>query len=568
MECFYFYSSNLLDLKCGNIKGLIKLIFHISNLKSLQNMFKKVPHTYVIVFAIVILSAILTWIIPGGEYDRTVVNVNGTDRSVIIQDSYHQVDNSGQSWEVFSSFFKGFVDKADIIMFILIIGGAFWIMNASKSIDVGIYSFLEFTKKLEKNKFIRKIGVNNIILTLIMLIFSIFGATFGMSEETIAFTIIFVPMAIKMGYDSIVGVAICFVAAGLGFAGALLNPFTIGIAQGLSNLPLFSGIEYRLFCWVVINIIGFAFILRYAAKVRKNPESSLVYTDDNYWRKHHASDVENIEYHTPVSAWVTYIILLVGMLGFSFYYPQSTLKIGNSEMTTYVLPFVTGLFALFGFLSLRKSVHFFILNLLLFTIIYLIVGVMGYGWYIMEISTLFFAMGIFSGIAYSKSANDITKLFLEGVSDILSAAMIVGLAGGILIVLEEGQIIDSILYYISQSMNDFGKIASVGMMYVIQNIINVIIPSGSAKAALTMPMMSQFSDLIGVSRQATVMAFQFGDGFTNMITPTSGVLIGVLGVAKIPYDKWVKWLGGFMVILILLGFLLLIPTVTMELNGF
>lgn len=531
-------------------------------------MFKKVPHTYVIVFAIVVLSAILTWIIPGGEYDRTVVNVNGTDRSVIVQDSYHQVDNSGQSWEVFASFFKGFVDKADIIMFILIIGGAFWIMNASKSIDVGIYSFLEFTKKLEKNKFIRKIGVNNIILTLIMLIFSIFGATFGMSEETIAFTIIFVPMAIKMGYDSIVGVAICFVAAGLGFAGALLNPFTIGIAQGLSNLPLFSGIEYRLFCWFVINIIGFTFILRYAAKVRKNPESSLVYTDDNYWRKHHASDIENLEYHTPISAWVTYIILLVTMVTFSFYYPQSTLKIGNSESTTYVLPFVTGLFALFGFMSLRKSVHFFILNLLLFTIIFLIVGVMGYGWYIMEISTLFFAMGIFSGIAYSTSANDITKQFLEGVNDIMSAALIVGLAGGILIVLEEGQIIDSILFYISKSMNDFGKIASVGMMYVIQNIINVIIPSGSAKAALTMPMMSQFSDLIGVSRQATVMAFQFGDGFTNMITPTSGVLIGVLGVAKIPYDKWVKWLGKFMVILILLGFLLLIPTVTMELNGF
>jgi len=531
-------------------------------------MFKKVPHTYVIVFAIVVLSAILTWIIPGGEYDRTVVNVNGTDRSVIVQDSYHQVDNSGQSWEIFASFFKGFVDKADIIMFILIIGGAFWIMNASKSIDVGIYSFLEFTKKLEKNKLIRKIGVNNIILTLIMLIFSLFGATFGMSEETIAFVIIFVPMAIKMGYDSITGVAICFVAAGLGFAGALLNPFTIGIAQGLSNLPLFSGIEYRLFCWFVINIIGFTFILRYAAKVRKNPEKSLVYTDDNYWRKHHASDIENMEYSTPASAWVTYIILLVTMTVFSFYYPQSTLKIGNSESTTFVLPIVTALFALLGFVSLRKSVHFFILNLLLFTIIFLIVGVMGYGWYIMEISTLFFAMGIFSGIAYSKSANDITKLFLEGVNDIMSAALIVGLAGGILIVLEEGQIIDSILFYISKSMNDFGKIASVGMMYVIQNIINVVIPSGSAKAALTMPMMSQFSDLIGVSRQATVMAFQFGDGFTNMITPTSGVLIGVLGVAKIPYEKWVKWLGGFMVVLILLGFLLLIPTVTMELNGF
>ncbi|MCT4601704.1 MAG: AbgT family transporter [Marinifilum sp.] len=531
-------------------------------------MFKKIPHTYVIVFAIVVLSAILTWIIPGGEFDRTTVNVNGTDREVIVQGSYHQIESQGQSWEIFSSFFKGFVDKADIIMFILVIGGAFWIMNASKSIDVGIYSFLKFTKKLEKNRTIRKIGVNNIILTLIMLVFSAFGATFGMSEETIAFVIIFVPMSIKMGYDSIVGVCICFVAAGLGFAGALLNPFTIGIAQGLSNLPLFSGIEYRLFCWVVINLIGFAFILKYAAKIRKNPQASLVYTDDEYWRKHTDTNMEELEFYTPKSAWVTYFILLITMVVFSIHYPMSTLKVGNSEMTTYVLPIVTGLFAILGFLSLRKSVHFYILNLLLFTIIYLIVGVMGYGWYIMEIATLFFAMGIFSGIAFNNTANEITNLFLEGSRDILSAAMIVGLAGGILIVLEEGNVIDSILYYISQSMNDFGKMASVSIMYLIQNIINVIIPSGSAKAALTMPMMSQFSDLIGVSRQATVMAFQFGDGFTNMITPTSGVLIGVLGVAKIPYDKWVKWIGGFMAILLILGLLLLIPTVTMELNGF
>lgn len=531
-------------------------------------MFKKIPHTYVIVFAIVVLSAILTWVIPGGEFERTTVNVNGTDREVIVQGSYQQTESQGQSWEIFSSFFKGFVDKADIIMFILVIGGAFWIMNASKSIDIGIYSFLNFTKKLERNKTIRKIGVNNIILTLIMLIFSLFGATFGMSEETIAFVIIFVPMAIKMGYDSIVGVCICFVAAGLGFAGALLNPFTIGIAQGLSNLPLFSGIEYRLFCWVVINVIGFAFILRYAAKVHKNPQASLVYTDDEYWRKHNDTDMETIEYYTPKSAWVTYVIILISMIGFSFYYPISTLKVGNSEATFFVVPLVTVFFAITGLLTLLKSVHFYILNILLFTIILLIVGVMGYGWYIMEIATLFFAMGIFSGIAFNNTANEITHLFLEGARDILSAAMIVGLAGGILIVLEEGHIIDSILYYISQSMNDFGKMASVSMMYVIQNIINVIIPSGSAKAALTMPMMSQFSDLIGVSRQATVMAFQFGDGFTNMITPTSGVLIGVLGVAKIPYDKWVKWIGGFMVILLLLGLLLLIPTVTMELNGF
>jgi len=204
----------------------------------------------------------------------------------------------------------------------------------------------------------------------------------------------------------------------------------------------------------------------------------------------------------------------------------------------------------------------------MFTILYLIVGVMGYSWYVMEIATLFFAMGIASGVAMNNSANKITALFLEGIKDIMSAAMIVGLAGGIIIIFQNGHIIDTMLYYVSRSMGSMGKIASVEMMYVFQTMINIIIPSGTAKAALTMPIMSQFSDLIGVSRQATVMAYQFGDGFTNLITPTSGVLIGVLGVAKIPFDKWLKWVIPYVIMLTILGFLLLIPTVTMKLNGF
>jgi uncharacterized ion transporter superfamily protein YfcC len=221
-----------------------------------------------------------------------------------------------------------------------------------------------------------------------------------------------------------------------------------------------------------------------------------------------------------------------------------------------------------GWITLRKSVHFFVINLLMFTILYLITGVMGYGWYIMEIATLFFAMGLATGIAMSYDANRITKLFLDGVRDIQSAALIVGLAGGIIIILQNGNIIDTLLYKLSETISGTGRMASVSMMYVVQNLINLVMPSGSAKAALTMPMMSQFSDLIGVSRQATVVAFQLGDGFTNMITPTSGVLLGVLSVAKIPYEKWFRWVLPFILILLVLGFLLLIPTVFMELKGF
>jgi len=532
-------------------------------------MTKKVPHTYVIVFFVIVLCALLTWLVPGGEFDRQIVTLeDGSTKNVIVKDSFHYIDSQPQTWEIFSAFFKGFVDKADIIVFILMIGGAFWIMNESKAIDVGIFSFLEKTKKIEHWKFFKLFGVDNVILTMIMLLFSVFGAVFGMSEETIAFIIIFVPLAISMGYDSIVGVSICFVAAGLGFAGALLNPFTIGIAQGLSDIPLFTGIEYRLFAWVVINIVGITFILRYANKIKKNPEKSLVYKDDEQWRKRSGVDMESIEFKTPKAAWFVFAFLTIVLTIFAFIFPETTLSIGQSSKTIPAIPVLAGLFALTSIFSLRKSVHFFILNLLGFTILFLIVGVMGYGWYVMEIATLFFVMGLASGVANNKSANSITKLFIEGVKDITSAALVVGLAGGIIIVLQEGKIIDTLLNSISQSMQSAGKVASISIMYLIQNVINVFIPSGSAKAALTMPIMAPFSDLIGISRQSTVMAFQFGDGFTNMITPTSGVLIGVLGVAKIPYDKWVKWIWKIMIIWLILGWLLLLPTVFMELNGF
>ncbi|TNF42900.1 MAG: YfcC family protein [Bacteroidetes bacterium] len=531
-------------------------------------MLKKVPHTYVIIFGLIVFCAVLTWVIPGGEFKRETVIVNDIPREVIISQSFEYIESNTQTWQVFSAFFDGFVNTANIIAFILMIGGAFWILNESKAIDIGIYSFLKFSKKWEKSKLLKKIGVNNIILTGIMFIFSLFGAVFGMSEETIAFTIIFVPLAISMGYDSIVGVSLCFVAAALGFAGAFLNPFTVGIAQGLSNLPLFSGIEYRIFMWLVISAVGFTFILRYASKIHKYPEKSLVYEEDQYWRLRNAETSMEFNFIVPRIAWISFGLLSIALIIFSVFYPVTDLKIGNTTVQLPAVPISTVTFTVAGFLSLRKTVHYYILNLLTFTIVFLIIGVMGYNWYVMEIATLFLALGILSGIAIGKTSNDITKSFIEGAKDILSAALVVGLAGGIIVILKDGKIIDTILYYVSQSMADLGKVGSITMMYLIQTFLNIFIPSGSGKAALTMPMMSQFSDLIGISRQATVIAFQLGDGFTNMITPTSGVLIGVLGVARIPYEKWFKWVTPFILILIMLGFLLLLPTVLIHLTGF
>lgn len=531
-------------------------------------MFKKIPHTYVIIFFIIAFAAVLTWVIPGGEFERETVVSGGVERTVIDKDSFHYIERNAQTWQIFSSLFNGFVRQSGIIILILMIGGGFWIMNDSKAIDVGILSFLKFARRLEKYRFFNFLGVNNVIITLVMIMFSMFGAIFGMSEETIAFVIIIVPLAISMGYDSIVGICMVYVAAHLGFASAVLNPFTIGIAQGIANLPLFSGLEYRIFCWFVINFIGIAFVLWYAKRVKEKPERSIMYSLDEYWRKRGSGEIENIKKETSKAAWFVYAFLVICLGLFSFSFPSSDLMIGNVVKTFPAIPVATVLFAITSIPALLRSGHYFVLNLLAFTIVFLVIGVMGYGWYLMEIASLFFTMGILSGMAMSYDANRITKLFIEGAKDILSAALVVGLAGGILIILEDGRIIDTILYNVSKSMTGMGKIGSISVMYVIQTFINVIIPSGSAKAALTMPVMAPFSDLVNVSRQATVMAFQFGDGFTNMITPTSPVLIGALGIARIPYDKWVKWILPFMAILILLGWLLLLPTVLMDLNGF
>ncbi len=467
---------------------------------------KRIPHTFTIVFSLIVLAAMLTWVVPAGEFLRHTVD----GREVVLSDSFHFVDCAPQTWQVFSALFNGFVDKADIIVFILMVGGAFWIVNNSHAIDVGVMAFLRRVQRLSRYKLVSKLGVDNIIITLVMLLFSLFGAVFGMSEETLAFVVVFVPLAISMGYDSIVGVCMCYVAAHVGFAGAMLNPFTIGIAQGIADLPLFSGLEYRVACWLILTVLGIAFVLWYAHRVKLNPERSPVYRLDDYWR----SRVQSTE---------------------------------QQSLTT------------------RQAL---ILGLFFLTVVALVVGVLVWHWYIAEISALFFAMGILAGIIDRQGADDIARLFLAGCKDILSAALVVGLASGIIFILRDGRVIDTLLYGLTRSLAQTGEVTSLGVMYLFQTLLNLVMPSGSAKAALTMPIMAQFADLIHVSRQTTVLAFQFGDGFTNMLTPTSGVLIGVLGIARIPYGTWLRWAWKFIVALIIIGFILMLPTLWLDLPGF
>ena len=617
----------------------------------------RVPNTYVIIFSVLLLCAVATWFIPGGV---------------------------PQTWQVFSALFEGFSQQAGIIAFVLIIGGAFWVVNSTKAVDAGITRFIAKASTLERFSLIRKLGIGNIVIVLVMLLFGVFGAVFGMSEETIAFVAVVIPLAKSLGYDEIVGVCMVYVAAHVGFAGAMLNPFTVGIAQEMSGLPLFSGIEYRTICWVVLMAIAIICVLCYASKVKKTRLAALVsgtgaglaaasgtgagassgaglgtgagsgscagltasagtiavLASDSDYILSSDQDVATVANDSSVSgsgasagmssdsaigmasasdsglaaasgtgaasgsgsgaglllgsetvegscagsesveavretkaglnAWISFAVIAVALALFSVFYASGcVVKIGQGEFAApWLLWTADALFVLSSLLSLRSSTQMYILNLLMFTILFMVVGVMGYGWYLPEICALFMALGIAAGIASGNSADNIAKEFIAGAKDIFSAALVIGFAAGIIYILKNGNAIDPMLNSMADALEGAGKTGALGMMYGIQTFLNLFIPSASAKAAVTMPIMAPFSDMIGLSRQATVLAFQFGDGFTNMITPCSGVLMAVLSVAKIPYAKWFKWVWKFILLLLAVGFLLLLPAALLEIPGF
>ena len=481
---------------------------------------KKIPHTYVIIFILILIAAVMTWFVPSGEFIRSdQPTSSGRIISQIVPGTYHRVESSPQTWQIFSAFFKGFQKTPAIIAFILILGGAFWILNETNAINTGVKLFLNKSKSLEKVPLLKKIGVNNLIISLIMILFSLFGAVFGMSEETIAFAAVFVPLAISMGYDSITGICMCFLAAGLGFAGCMLNPFTLGIAQDIAGLKMFSGIEYRFFIWLVMTAAGIVFVLSYANKIKKNPQKSVMYTIDGYWRKQQQSDAAS--------------------------------ENDNAAQN-----------------QTEKRIALISLAVLAVVIITLIIGVTVFDWGFTQIAALFFTMAVVTGFVARKTPSEIAVMFINGCKDILSAALVVGLAGGIIVILEDGKIIDTVLYAVSSCVSGTGKTGALTIMYGFQTLLNAVITSGTAKAAMLMPMFREISSIVGLSLQSTVTAFHMGDGFTNLITPTSGVLIAVLGVAKIPYTKWVKFVWKFILIMIILGWILLLPTLFMNLTDF
>jgi uncharacterized ion transporter superfamily protein YfcC len=451
-------------------------------------------NTLVMIFAVIVLVAITTWIIPSGEYKRQVVN----GRTLVIPNSFEFIKNKPQDIaDVLASPFKGFVQAAEIIGFLFMLGGAFSIILKTGAITASIQNLARtFAQKPHLQKF---------FIPVTMTIFSIAGSTFGMSEEVLLFIPLFIPLALSLGYDSFVGVSIPFLGAAAGFAASVFNPFTVGIAQSIAQIPLYSGMEYRIFVWVLSTTAMIVFVSRYAKKVKNNPSISLMFDQDTERKK--------------------------------------TLHLANSTVENFTLPRKIILFSFISGLGV------------------LVYGVLEHHWWLSELAALFLALGIFSGIVGKLTVTEMTDSFREGAKDMVGVALVIACARAILVVATDGKVLDVLLYGCSGIISSVHPVFAAQMMFIVQGIINFFVHSGSGQAALTMPIMSPLADVIGISRQTAVLAFQFGEGWINPILPTSGLTMGVLGLAQIPWNKWFRWMVPIEIFFFILALLLLIPPV-------
>ncbi len=458
----------------------------------------KVPHTYVILFTMIIVVALLTYVIPAGQYQK-VESASG--RMVVDPNSYAEVEAApAKIFDVLKAFPKGLGAAQSIVFFIFIVGGSFNVVNSTGAIEAGISKVAVSLK-----------GKEALMIPIIVILFSIGGATIGMAEEAIVFVPIGIALARALGYDAIVGMAIVALGAAAGFTSGFMNPFTVGVAQGIAEIPLFSGIGLRLVAWVCSFSLIIAYIYRYAKKVKADPTASIVYELEQE-QKHHTIDLDNIKKMTTRDT----LVLLIFAAGMGI----------------------------------------------------LIFGVFKYGWYITEIASIFLAIGILSGIAAKMPLDDIAKNFIAGAKDITMGALVVGLARGLLVIMEGSMIIDTVVYGLASVITSLPKAVSAVGMLLVQTFINFFIPSGSGQAATTMPIMAPLADVIGVTRQTAVLAYQFGDGISNSIIPTSGVLLANLSIAKIKYEQWVKFVAPLMVLWTVLAALFMIAAVAINYGPF
>jgi uncharacterized ion transporter superfamily protein YfcC len=449
----------------------------------------KVPHTLVLLFAMMVLAWGLTWVVPQGAFDRTT---NDAGRDVVVAGSYQASDTATPlgPTALLTVVPRAMADAQGIIFFVLIIGGALAVIRHTGAIDAGLHRVVERFG----NKPRRLIGLG-------MLSFGVASATLGMAEEYIPLAAILIAMCVAMRMDAVTAIGIMVVGYGIGYGVAIINPFTLLIAQDVAQLAPGSGMGFRLALWLPFFAIGFHHIWRYAQKVQADPSQSLV------------ADVRDAQPRKP----------------------QTPPPLNRARQ------------AVLGAMVLALAV--------------LVYGIVAHQWYLTELGAVFIALAMVGGLIGRLRPDAIAQQFSKGAAELAGTALLIGFARSIALLLEDGQVLDTIVWALASPLSVWPtEAAAVGMMFI-QSALNFFIPSGSGQAFVTMPLMAPIGDLVGISRQVSVLAFQFGDGFMNMVVPTNPVLMGIIGLAGIPYDRWFRFIAPLIIKLLFAGALALVVAV-------
>ena len=453
------------------------------------------PTAYTILFGLIVIVATLTWIIPAGQYDRAMNEEVG--REIAVPGTYQTVEANPQGFvDVMLAPVAGFYDPdsyaanaIDVALFVLLLGGFLGVVNATNAIDTGIQAAM-----------VRLKGREIWMIPILMSLFALGGTTYGMAEETLAFYALLIPVVIAAGYDSVTGVAIILIGAGIGTLGSTINPFATVIASNAAGIPFTEGIALRLVILLGGLAICIAYVMRYASRVKADPARSVVAAQRESDRRFFLKETD-AEFSEP--------------------------KLTGTQKLVLLLFFAT--FAV------------------------MIWGVSSQGWWMARMGALFFGMAIVVGVVARLGEKKLTSAFVDGARDLLGVALVIGLARGIVVIMEQGLIADTILNSAADTLGGLPEIAFINLMLWIEIGMSFLVPSSSGLAVLSMPILAPLGDFAGVGRDLVVTAYQSASGLVNLITPTSAVVIGGLAIGRVSFDRWVVF--GWPLLLILVVFI-------------
>lgn len=453
------------------------------------------PHVLTLIFFLIIVVAILTWILPSGEFDRTLMETSTGEREVAVAGTYHAVEKIAEDGtdlrqgiaEVLMAPGKGIQSMVEVLAFVFIIGGVFQIMARTNALNMGI------------QKVVKKLGNKEIlIIPILMALFGLGGSTFGMSDELVPFYLLIMPIMFAMGYDSMTTFMTVCLAATVGYAASTVNPFCVLVAQGIAGIQGNPQLVFRMIQWVIMMAVIITFVTWRAMKIKKNPEKSITYQDDIKKRKEMGGEAVDFDQNMTLRQKLVLATFVVGM-------------------------------------------------------VLVVFGLVNFGWYMNELSMCFLGMGILMGIFGGLTETEIAEEFITGVKDIAFAAMVIGFCSGIMVIAQDGKIIDTILNALSNLVENSNNVVFAGVMYVVQSLLTLLVPSSSGLAALSMPIMAPLCDLHGVNPEAAVTALQYGNQLTNLMSPVAGTTVAGLAVCRISFAQWWKTIWKVFLILVALA---------------